>query len=148
MKSRIHITYDIEENGSTIKKSLPFSIGIVGDLTGNASPYNQTSIEDRAFIPVNQHSINSVMKQLSPRLTFNIEFENHGEKKVLPINLDFNSLDDFKPTSIIQQVPLLKRLWQLRQQLKQLQIEDTMKHESIDEPLNKLIQDFKDEVEK
>lgn len=135
MQPRIHISYDIEENGKTIKKTLPFSVGVVGDFVGNASPYASIPFKDRSFIPINKSNISSVMSQLEPNVRFSIEYISDNTKSSLPIHLTFNSIDDFKPDAIIQQVPLLKKLWELRQQLKQLQIENLTKKQPINDEL-------------
>jgi type VI secretion system protein ImpB len=34
-KPRVHITYEVETNGASSKKELPFVIGITGDFTGH-----------------------------------------------------------------------------------------------------------------
>ena len=121
MDPRIKISYDIEENGAIVKKELPFTVGIIADFSGNNSSYSKTLIESRDFIPVTKHSFNEVMKQVDPSLTFSIQPPNSKHPEI-PITLQFHSMDDFKPESILDQVPELRLLNELRNQLKLLQI--------------------------
>ena len=34
-KPRVHITYDVETEGATVVKELPFVVGVLGDFSGN-----------------------------------------------------------------------------------------------------------------
>lgn len=138
MQPRINITYDIEENGAIVTKSLPFSVGIIGDFVGKLSPYASIPFQDRAFLPINKGNLSDVMSQINPCVKFTIDHEENNHISEVPIDLTFNSLEDFKPDSIIQQVPLLKQLWTLRQKLKQLQVENITKQLPIDEDLKNI----------
>ena len=133
MKPRVNIEYEIETNGSTVKKSLPFIVGLIGDFTGSHSPYNQTDPTERDFIPINLENLNEVMKQLKPTIEIQTAPLN-GDTSLSTLHLSFESMQDFEPEAIIQRVPELKRLWQLRQSLKELQLE----HISVDEQQRKL----------
>ena len=48
-KPRIHIKYDIETEGGTIQKELPFVVGVMGDFSGNNSNNHET-IKEKKFI--------------------------------------------------------------------------------------------------
>src|ERR1035437_7858165 len=37
-RPRVQITYDVETNGSPIKKELPFVLGVMADLSGHPGP--------------------------------------------------------------------------------------------------------------
>jgi type VI secretion system protein ImpB len=143
MKPRIQIEYDIEENGANVKRALPFAVGIIGDFIGNASPYSTTPFEDRSFIPINKNNINTVMQQLKPTIKLNIESSIFDTGREL-IELTFNSMEDFKPNAIIQQVPALKKLWELRRALKQLQIQNLSLNEQ-EKAMQALISQFQQE---
>ena len=121
MKPRIQIEYEVEENGATVKRSLPFAVGVIGDFIGNASPYGKIPFESREFIPVNLENIASVMAQLKPCIRIEIDSEILPNKS--PLTISFESTKDFKPDVIIQKIPALKKLWELRRDLKQLQLQ-------------------------
>jgi type VI secretion system ImpB/VipA family protein len=40
-KPRVHITYDVETEGATVKKELPFVVGVLGDFS--ATPQRTSS---------------------------------------------------------------------------------------------------------
>ena len=44
-----------------------------------------------------------------------------GDGTEIPVKLEFSSMDDFQPASIVQQVDPLKKLMETRQQLTELQ---------------------------
>lgn len=46
-KPRVHITYDVETEGSMVQKELPFVMAVMGEYTGNASaPQKALKIEN------------------------------------------------------------------------------------------------------
>lgn len=121
--ARITIQYELEDNGEIKKKELPFVIGIMGDFAGNHSAYHKTDIRDREFICINKDNLPAVMAKLDCGLAFNTKNYINNAKSTLPISLSFRSLEDFKPESIIRQVPELRKLYELRSQLKELQLQ-------------------------
>lgn len=125
-KERVQISYDIETNGATEKKSLPFVVGIVGDYLGNHSPSLNTKIQDRDFIPINNQNLNGVMRALSPGINMKVDNVLESCKKHLAVTLQFHCIEDFEPLRIIQQVPELKALYEKRQQLRLLQHQHAM----------------------
>ena len=34
-KPRVHISYDVETEGATVQKELPFVVGVMGDFSGD-----------------------------------------------------------------------------------------------------------------
>ncbi|PHQ82063.1 MAG: type VI secretion system contractile sheath small subunit, partial [Coxiella sp. (in: Bacteria)] len=133
MESRIKIKYEVEENNAAVQKELPFSVGIMGDFCGNASPYNQIPVNNRDFIEVTADNLTTIMQQLNPTIRFAID-NRISNDKALNVCLSFHSMDDFKANAIIQRVPELKKLYELRTQLKELQIQS----EHDDDLLQKL----------
>lgn len=141
MTARIEITYETEENGASITKELPFTVGIIGDFIGNASPYTKRPVQDRDFIPVTQDNIESVFIKLKPTLSLSFD-NNQNSAHPSQITLAFKSIDDFKPDNIIQNTPQLKQLWDIRQQLRDLQSQHNYAPELIEtlrQQLNNLI---------
>lgn len=124
MEPRIKISYDIEENGALVKKELPFTIGIIADFSGNNSPYATTKINSRDFIPLQLNSINQIIAQIKPGLSFKINSDTLINKNI-DINLTFSSLEDFKPEALVEQIPELNELKKLRDQLKEQQIKQS-----------------------
>lgn len=75
---------------------------IVGDMIGRTE---ETPIEERKAISINQNNFNSVME--SAGISLNINVENTLDEKSdsdLNVNLDIKSLQDFSPDNVARQV--------------------------------------------
>ncbi len=118
-KPRVHITYDVETDGAVLEKELPFVVGVMGDFTGD-STNPLKPLKDRRFVQIDKDNINEVMRNMSPGLNLKVEntLENDGSE--MAVNLEFNSMEDFEPASIVDQVEPLKKLMDTRNQLRDL----------------------------
>ena len=63
-KPRVHITYDLESNGESVKRELPFVMGVMGDYSGDNT--NQKAFKDRNFLQVDRDNINEIMSNINP----------------------------------------------------------------------------------
>ncbi|UJF20487.1 type VI secretion system contractile sheath small subunit [Shewanella sp. OMA3-2] len=118
-KPRVHITYDIETEGAVVKKELPFVIGITGDFTG----HNTESIKplkDRRFVQIDRDNFNDVLKRMSPQLNISVPNTLADDDSEMNVSLQFNSLEDFEPAAIVNQVEPLKKLMETRNKLRDL----------------------------
>jgi type VI secretion system protein ImpB len=61
-----------------------------------------------------------VMKRMNVGLRMRVENTIKGDNTELPVELKFNSLSDFEPASIVQQVEPLRRLLEMRDRLRDL----------------------------
>lgn len=114
-KERINIKYIPNDGGVQSEVELPLNMLIVGDMKGKTE---ETPIEDRKTISINQNNFNSVME--SAGINLNIAVPNALDKKSesdLNVNLEIKSLQDFSPDNIARQVPELKKLLELREAL-------------------------------
>ncbi|GAA4359898.1 type VI secretion system contractile sheath small subunit [Kangiella marina] len=118
-KPRVHITYDVETDGAVLEKELPFVVGVMGDFTGDSTKPLKP-LKDRRFIQIDKDNINEVMRNMSPGLNLKVDntLENDGSE--MAVNLEFNSMDDFEPAAIVEQVEPLKKLMDTRNQLRDL----------------------------
>ncbi|EKJ0151491.1 type VI secretion system contractile sheath small subunit, partial [Salmonella enterica subsp. enterica serovar Bareilly] len=48
-KNRVSITYDVEVNGESENRELPFVVGVVGDFSGHKPADKKCAPEDREF---------------------------------------------------------------------------------------------------
>ena len=117
-KPRVHITYEVETEGAVLKKELPFVMGVMGEFTGNAS-VPQKALKDRKFVQIDRDNFNDVMSRLGPAMTAKVENTLTGEGEIA-VNLKFNSIDDFEPAKIVEQVEPLKKLLETRNKLNDL----------------------------
>ena len=116
---RVSISYE-DPYDSEKMVELPFVMGVMSDLSGNASEVEKPDMEDRAFVDVTAATLDDYMKSVAPGLSFNVENRMGGDER-LGVSLHFESMDDFNPAAIARQVPALKKLLEARQHLANLQ---------------------------
>lgn len=118
---RVNISYE-DPYDSEKMVELPFVMGVMSDLSGNASEVEKPEMEDRDFIDVTASTLDDVMEAIAPGLSFNVENKLDADSKDrLGVSLHFSSMQDFEPAQIAQQVPALKRLLEARMHLANLQ---------------------------
>ena len=117
---RVHITYEVETDGARIIKELPFVMGVIGNFSGSHPTQELRPLEERKFVEINRDNFDNVMKRMSPGLQTRVENTIEGNGTTIPVQLAFNSLSDFEPASIIQQVEPLKKLLETRNRLRDL----------------------------
>jgi len=116
---RVQITYDVEVGGATEMKELPFVVGVLADLSGQPeTPLPR--LKDRKFVEVDRDNMPAVMKGMQPRLAFQVDNTLAADDSKMAVELHFNSLDDFEPEQVARQVEPLRKLLDVRQQLRGL----------------------------
>jgi type VI secretion system protein ImpB len=118
-KPRVHITYQVETNGAKVLKEIPFVMGVVGDFSGKPTQPLKP-LKDRKFILIDRDNFNEVMAKMTPGLEFRVENTLEGSGKEMAIKLEFNSIDDFDPGRVVEQVPALKKILETRDKLRDL----------------------------
>lgn len=118
-KPRVHIKYDVETEGSQIERELPFVAGVIGDFSGNNTE-TKKPLKDRKFTKVDRDNFNAYMQSVSPGVKLRVDNKLSNDDSEMPIELKFNSMEDFEPTSIVNQVPALKQLFESRNKLRDL----------------------------
>lgn len=118
---RVHIKYDVETGGAIEMKELPFVMGVLGDFTGHpAEPL--AKLKERKFVEITPDNFDEALKSMKPHLQFSVEnvLSDEPDAGKLGVDLKFESLDDFSPDRVAQQVGPLKKLLELRQNLADL----------------------------
>ncbi|HEX4112754.1 MAG TPA: type VI secretion system contractile sheath small subunit [Stellaceae bacterium] len=118
-KPRVHIKYEVETEGAVIERELPFVVGIMGDFSGNPTEAMRP-LKDRKFVQIDRDNFNDVMARIAPELNFRVANTLSGDGSEMPVNLKFNSIDDFEPGRVAEQVPALKKLMETRNKLRDL----------------------------
>jgi type VI secretion system protein ImpB len=118
-KPRVHITYDVETEGAMEEKELPFVVGVIGDFSGNPTQPLKP-LRDRKFIQIDRDNFNEVMARMTPGATFRVENTLKKDGSELAVQLKFNSMDDFEPANVVQQVEPLRKLLETRNRLRDL----------------------------
>ena len=119
-KPRVHIEYKVETGNATEKKHLPFLMGVVGDFSGNKPTSELKPLRDRKFVNIDRDNINDVLKSMTPGLNLEVENTLAGDGSMMKVNLKFESMEDFSPGKVAEQVTPIKKLLDVRNQLKDL----------------------------
>src|SRR5262245_1342196 len=112
-KPRVHITYQVETEGAEVEKELPFIVGILGDFSGNPTAPLKP-LKERKFIQIDRDNFNDVMARMTPGLTFRVESTLQGDGSEIAVQLKLNSIEDFEPARVVQQVEPLRKLLETR----------------------------------
>ena len=106
---RVHITYDVEIGDAIEMKELPFVVGVLADLSGKPdAPLPR--VKDRKFVEIDRDNFNAVLKGMQPRLAFRVDNKLTDDDTKLAVELRFNSMDDFDPEALVNQVEPLRKL--------------------------------------
>lgn len=117
-KERVNIVYKSLTNGAQEQTELPLKILMVGDYTGRP---DSTPLEDRQPINIDKDNFNEVMAKQDLAVAVEVADRLSGEEGAsMSVELKFNSLADFGPEGIVNQVPELKKLLELRAALSAL----------------------------
>ena len=118
-KPRVHISYQVETEGAVVERELPFVVGVLGDFSGDPTEPLKP-LKDRKFIQIDRDNFNDVMARMTPGLKMKVENTLQGDGSEMAVDLKFNSMDDFEPAQVVEQVPALKKLLDTRNQLRDL----------------------------
>ena len=135
---RVQITYDVQVGDAIEKRDLPFVVGVLADLSGmpeNALP----PIAKRKFVQIDRDNLNDVMKKIEPRLAFKVPNRLSEDDTKINCELRFESMDDFAPAKIAQQITPLRKLLELRNSLANLR-SSLIGNEKLDNLLQEMIQ--------
>ena len=118
-KPRVHITYEVETEGAEILRELPFVVGIMGDFSGD--PTQQLKpLSERKFIQIDRDNFNEVMARMTPGLNIRVDNKLADDGSQMAVSLRFDSIEDFEPARVAEQVPALKALLETRNKLRDL----------------------------
>ena len=115
---RVQIEYDVELYGAQKKVQLPFVMGVMSDLSGKPED-PLPPVADRKFLEIDVDNFDARMKSMKPRVAFQVENTLTGEGN-LPVDITFESMDDFSPAAVARKVDGLNKLLEARTQLANL----------------------------
>jgi type VI secretion system protein ImpB len=118
-RPRVHISYEVYTNGAMEKIELPFVVGIMADLSGQPSE-PLPAMKDRKFTNIDRDNFDKVLAGAAPRATMRVANKLTEEGGTMGVDLNFKSLDDFEPDRVAEQVPPLRKMLEMREQLNQL----------------------------
>jgi type VI secretion system protein ImpB len=135
---RVQITYDVQVGDAIEKRDLPFVVGVMADLSGMPEK-PLPPIAKRKFIAIDRDNVNDVMKKIGPRLAFKVPNRLSEDDTKLNVELRFESMDDFQPAKVAQQITPLRKLLELRNSLANLR-STLIGNEKLDTLLQEMIQ--------
>ena len=118
-KPRVHISYEVETEGATVQKELPFVVGVMGDFSGDPTAPLK-SLKDRRFVQIDRDNFNQVLASVTPGLNLKVKNTLKEDGSEFAVNLRFQSMDDFDPAAVVAQVEPLKHLLETRNRLRDL----------------------------
>ena len=98
---------------------MPLKLLVVGDYTQRA---DDRPVEERAPINVDKDNFQEVLKaqKLSLDMSVPNRLQSENSDESLAVSMKFESLADFEPDAIVEKIPELKSILELREALKSL----------------------------
>lgn len=116
---RVQMTYDVEIGDAIENKELPFVVGVVGDF-GSDPQVQKKRLKDRKFVNVDAGNFDEVLDGVAPAAAFSVENRLQPGGGRFGVRLQFRSLQDFRPESVVRQVAPLAGLLDARTRLADL----------------------------
>ena len=115
---RVQIEYDVELYGAQKKVQIPFVMGVMADLSGDAKD-PLPAVDDRKFVNIDTDNFDERMKSMKPRVAISVPNTLTGEGN-MQVDITFESMDDFSPAAVARKVDALNKLLEARTQLSNL----------------------------
>ena len=115
---RVQIEYDVEVYGAQKKIQIPFVMGVLADLSGDAKE-PLPGVDERKFVNIDTDNFDERMKSMKPRVAISVPNTLTGEGN-LQVDITFESMDDFSPAAVARKVDALNKLLEARTQLSNL----------------------------
>lgn len=116
-KARINIKLDLHTGGAQKKVELPLKMLVMGDYSNGQ---DNRALTEREKVSINKNNFNSVLADFNPKARIAVGNTLAGDGSELPVDLDFKSMDDFKPEVVAGRVPELRALMAARNLLRDL----------------------------
>lgn len=115
-KERINITFKPAVGGVQEEVELPLKLLVLGDFTQRE---DLSKLEDRKPVSVDKNTLDEVLAKqaLSVLLSVPNRLQESPEIEELAVQVRISSMKDFNPASLVEQIPELKQLMELRDAL-------------------------------
>ena len=117
---RVHISYEDPYDSEKLVE-LPFVMGVLSDLSGNASSVAKPEVDERDFLEMDMDNFDKRMGAIRPGVSMTVDNKldpEAGEK--MSVKMDFEKMDDFSPAAVARAVPSTAKLLEAREQLSNL----------------------------
>jgi type VI secretion system protein ImpB len=116
-KARINLKLDLHTGGAQKKVELPLKLLVMGDYSHGQ---DTRALAERSKVNINKNNFNAVLADFNPKAKIAVENTLAGDGSEMPVELDFKSMDDFKPEVVASKVPELRALMAARNLLRDL----------------------------
>jgi type VI secretion system protein ImpB len=116
-KARVNIKLDLHTGGAQKKVELPLKLLVMGDYSNGQ---DTRALAEREKVSINKNNFNAVLADFNPRAKIAVENMLAADGSELPVDLEFHSMDDFKPEVVAGKVPELRALMAARNLLRDL----------------------------
>jgi type VI secretion system protein ImpB len=117
-RERVNIVYKPATGDAQEEVELPLKVLVMGDFTQKP---DDRAVEDRDPVNIDKDNFNEVLKGQNIDVSLNVQNRlSEASDEEMAVNLKFESIKDFGPEAIANQVPELKKLLELRESLKSL----------------------------
>lgn len=115
-KERINVTFKPSTGEGMEELELPLKLMMIGDYTLTK---DDRKLEDRKAININKNNFNEVLENQNIGLDLQVpnRLSDHDVNEEIALSLHFKTLKDFDPANLVQQVPEMKALMELRDAL-------------------------------
>lgn len=114
-KERINISYKPATGNAREGVELPFKLLVLGDFWQRQ---DDRIIEDREPEDINRQNFDEVMSDANLRLNFSVPNQLSQDKdSEVEVDLRVESLKDLEPDNLIQNIPALRKVFELRESL-------------------------------
>lgn len=112
-KERINVTFKPSTGEGMEELELPLKLMMIGDYTLTK---DDRKLEDRKAININKNNFNEVLENQNIGLDLQVpnRLSDHDVNEKIALSLRFKTLKDFDPANLVQQVPEMKALMELR----------------------------------
>ena len=114
-KERINVTFKPAIGGAQEEIELPLKLVAIGDYTQRK---DERKVEDRKPISIDKMTFDEVLAKQELQVTLSVpnRLQDDGTEE-LAVGLRIGSMKDVNPASLVEQVPELKKLMELRNAL-------------------------------
>jgi type VI secretion system protein ImpB len=112
-KERVNIRFKPATGNAKEEVELPLKVMVLGDFTGRA---DDSPVEERKLTSVNKDNFDDVVKahDLSLNISAENKLDDSPDSGKMSVSLKFESLKDFEPERVAQQIPEVRTLTELR----------------------------------
>jgi type VI secretion system protein ImpB len=135
----VHITYEVELDGATQQKELPFVVGVLADLSGKPEK-PLLPLKKRKFVAIDRDNFDDVLAGIKPRLSFTLDNLLREDGKTDLVTLEFEQMADFEPAQVARRVEPLRKLLELRERLANL-LHKMDGNDRLEEELQRIVRD-------